>query len=63
MKHRLLVLMGALVAVITVMSLASGTVAGQTAKGNATAAKAYNPPRTADGRPACQAARRPRGTA
>jgi hypothetical protein len=41
--------MGALAVVIAVVSLAAGTVAGQTA--SQAAAKAYNPPRTADGRP------------
>jgi hypothetical protein len=49
MRHRLLVSMGALAVVIAIMSLAAGTVVGQTA--NQAAAKAYNPPRTADGRP------------
>jgi hypothetical protein len=48
MRNRLLVWMGALALVIAAVSLATGTVAGQTASG---AAKAYNPPRTADGRP------------
>jgi hypothetical protein len=51
MRNRYFVSMGALAVVITVMSFASGTVAGQTAKANTTAAKSYNPPRTPDGQP------------
>ena len=48
MRYRWLASMGALAVMIAVVSLAGGTVSGQTASG---AAQAYNPPRTADGRP------------
>src|ERR1700692_1051868 len=51
MRNRYFVSMGALAVVITAVSFASGTVAGQTAEVNTTAAKAYNPPRTPDGQP------------
>ena len=51
MRYRLLVSMSALAVVMAIIALGAGTVAGQTARPAAAAAKAYNPPRTADGRP------------
>lgn len=54
MRYWLPVSMGSLVAVITVVTFASETVAAQTTKANATAAETYTAPRTADGRPDLQ---------
>jgi len=49
MRSRLLVSMGVFAVMIAVVSLAAGTAAGQAP--SATAARADNPPRTADGHP------------
>src|SRR5471030_1406062 len=51
MRYRSLVSMGALAVAIAVVSLAAGTVAGQTPKASPTTKSTYAPPRTADGRP------------
>src|ERR1700686_2825378 len=51
MRYGRLVSMGALAVAIAVVSLATGTAAGQTPKAGPATQSAYTPPRTADGRP------------
>jgi len=54
MRHRFIALVGALATGIAVVSLASGTLLGQSAKTNTRTANTYEAPRTQDGQPDLQ---------